>query len=1045
MPAERLPPGLYERLLSLGLDREVQALDRARFAAQTQSPADTERPRLLARYVHQLLLLALDAQKGKDADIRQLDLCRRVLDQLIAKDTGLDADDHLATPAALLTALTEQAGLGTNALHPTAIPLGAGDLLVNAPGEPGLGQTLQTEIPSADRIDLLCAFIKWNGFRVLQDALRAHLDRGRSMRVITTIYIGATERRAIDELARLGARVKVSYETRNTRLHAKAWHFHRESGFSTAYVGSSNLSGAALLEGLEWNVRVSQAETPALLDKLRATFEGYWADAQFEDYDPSRDAERLDGALVLARGSGRDHITAIPTYELRPYPFQTEILDKLHAERERHGRHKNLIVAATGTGKTLIAAFDYRRLGQDGRWPSLLFVAHRREILTQSLDVFRAVLRDGAFGELYVDGQKPKEGRHVFASIQGLARFDLDRIRPADFDVVIVDEFHHAEAPTYRRLLDHLRPKELLGLTATPERSDGESVVKWFDGRIAAELRLWEALQRGLLSPFQYFGIHDSVDLSTVRWTRGGYELADLDKLYTGNDRRVSLVLKALRDRVLDVRRMRALGFCVSVAHAHYMALRFTKAGIPAVAVSAETDSEERTDALRKLRAREVNVVFAVDLFNEGVDVPEIDTVLFLRPTESATVFLQQLGRGLRMVNGKDCLTALDFIGQQHQRFRFDLRFRALTGSTRAGLKQDIDQGFPFLPAGSSIQLDRVATQAVLDNLRAAINARFGSLVAEVKSLPPADRTLAGFLSATGLDLEDVYRRPGWTWTRLMREAGHATPAAGPSEEELTRGVQRLLHVDDPEWLSFLKASLASTTPPLIDGLSRREQRILTGLHFALWSDKTARKADLQLSMERIWAHAAIRDELRQLLALLDDRAPIAPTPLAGLLGWEHPVPLSVHSAYQLSDILAAFGLMTPSKPHLIREGVKFDKASRSDLFFVTLDKSEKQYSPTTRYRDYAISRDLFHWESQSTTTVRSKTGQRYIHHRARGTNVLLFVREAKKDGSRTQPYVFVGPADYESHAGDRPIAITWRLRLPMPPGLFEESRVAAG
>jgi hypothetical protein len=475
------------------------------------------------------------------------------------------------------------------------------------------------------------------------------------------------------------------------------------------------------------------------------------------------------------------------------------------------------------------------------------------------------------------------------------------------------------------------------------------------------------------------------------------------------------------------------------------MAGRFSEAGVPAMAVAAETRSEERADALRKLREREINVLFAVDLFNEGVDVPEIDTVLFLRPTESATVFLQQLGRGLRLVDGKDCLTALDFIGQQHKRFRFELRFRALTGSSRGALKREIEQGFPYLPAGCSIQLDRVATGLVLDNLREAIGARFESLVEEVKALSPKDRTLARFLAATGLELEDVYRRRDWTWTGLLRAAGHSTTDPGPSEGELSRGLGRLLHLDDPEWLSYLQTALSSPSPPAVPVLRPNEQRILTALHFALWSERSARKVSLQASLELLWRHPAVRDELLQLLALLEDRASIVPVPLPKVLEWTFPVPLSVHSTYRLDDILSAFGLLTPDKPHRIREGVKYDQATKSDIFFVTLEKAEKHYSPTTRYRDYAISPQLFHWETQSTTTVASPTGRRYLTHREHGTHVLLFVRQAKKEAGQTQPYVFLGPADYVSHTGDRPIAITWRLVVPMPAELFQQARVAVG
>jgi HKD family nuclease len=331
---EWLPPGLYERLLSLGLGRHLQELAAHRLEARTEVPEETERPRLLARYLHDLLFLAFEALSGKDAEARQLELCRRVLAELAASESGVLEDDHLQEPTRVLTAVAETSGLGSPVVDPTAIPLGTGDLLVNARGEPGLGPTLQTEIPSADRIDLLCAFIKWNGFRILGPAVRRHLERGRPLRVLTTTYIGATERRALDLLAGMGAQVKVSYEVRRTRLHAKAWLFERASGYSTAFVGSSNLSRSAMLDGLEWNVRLSEVETPALLEKFRATFETYWADSQFEDYEPARDRERFDRAVQEARGPVSP--TVLPSFEVRPYPFQEEMLERLRAERERH-------------------------------------------------------------------------------------------------------------------------------------------------------------------------------------------------------------------------------------------------------------------------------------------------------------------------------------------------------------------------------------------------------------------------------------------------------------------------------------------------------------------------------------------------------------------------------------------------------------------------------------------------------------------------------------------------------------------------------------
>ena len=318
----------------------------------------------------------------------------------------------------------------------------------------------------------------------------------------------------------------MSYDTRTTRLHAKAWLFERFSGFSTAFIGSSNLTHSAMLDGVEWNVRLAEASTPNLIEKFKAAFESYWADPDYEAYDPSRDAERFDNAVRPTAVFEPSHVFH---FDLQPWPFQREMLQRLQAERERHHRHRNLVVAATGTGKTLVAAFDFRRLRESRQNPSLLFVAHRREILSgESLAASRAVLRDGSFGELLVDGHRPERNRHVFASIQSLAHIELDAITPDAFDVVVVDEFHHAAAPTYERLLNSLRPRILLGLTATPERTDGRSVLEWFDGRIAVELRLWDALERGLLCPFQYFGLHDGTDLSHLQWSRRGYDVAAL-------------------------------------------------------------------------------------------------------------------------------------------------------------------------------------------------------------------------------------------------------------------------------------------------------------------------------------------------------------------------------------------------------------------------------------------------------------------------------------------------------------------------------------
>ncbi len=975
---------------------------------------------------------------------RRFVACLRALRQIPA--------EALVAPLAILREVRQPGRLNAAApaLPRPLVPLDAADLLVNARAQPSVGAAIEREIHSADSIDLVCAFVRWNGLRMIRPALEAFCGAGKPLRVITTVYTGSTERRALDWLVGIGAQVKVSYDTRTTRLHAKAWLFERGTGYSTAFIGSSNLTHSAMLDGVEWNVRLAQASTPDLLDKFKAAFDSYWADADYESHDPARDTQRFDQAVRVAPQPAG---TPILHFDLHPYPFQREMLQALTVERERHGRFHNLVVAATGTGKTMVAAFDYQQIRKNGQNPSLLFVAHRKEILSQSLAAYRAVLKDYQFGQMLVDGQKPTEDRHVFASVQSLAQIPLDDLMPDAYDVVVVDEFHHAAAATYERLLNRLAPRILLGLTATPERTDGRSILGWFDNRIAVELRLWDALERGLLCPFQYFGISDGVDLSRVQWAKGGYVQADLERVYTGDQARVDLALKAIADKLVDPRAMRALGFCVSVAHAEFMAREFTRRGIPSVAVSADSSSGEREGALRELRNKAVNVVFCVDLFNEGVDVPEVDTVLFLRPTESALVFLQQLGRGLRRMDDKPCLTVLDFVGQAHRKFRFDLRLRALIGGHRSELIRQVEQGFPTLPSGCSIQLDRVATDVVLANIRQSVGSTFPSLVAELRAVASewaeeggdaTGITLAHFLDKAALDLGDVYRTPGLSWSRLRRATDLEVEAEGPDEDRLIRAMGRLLHVDDPVRLDlYRRAGLGALTERELDE-STPEGRILVGLHYGLWGAKDS-STSLHESMARLQQHPAVARELAELMQVLDDRAVHAPRPLDHSLGWRHQVPLGVHGRASRDEILSAFGRLSFARRSAIREGVYFDRETNTDLFFVTLEKTEGHYSPSTMYRDYAISPDLFHWESQSQTSVESSAGLRYLRQRTGNTNVILFVRHRKYENGRTAAYTCLGPADYLSHKGSRPIAITWKLRYAMPEDFFRGARVATG
>ncbi|MGQ5263661.1 DUF3427 domain-containing protein [Micromonospora sp. ZYX-F-536] len=1020
-----LERGIYEHLITKQLADHLHRVDPALIQHRALDAADSHGP--LTRHLAALISRALQAVPGGDDKLHhQVELTNRIAEAIaVLSPAATNHSDQVADAKNLLHAI---AAPPTPPAQPTfpqrpTTPLSTGALLVNGKHQPRIGHEVTHEMASAEHVDLLCAFIKWHGLRIVEPAIRDLIRRGGRLRVITTTYMGATDQRALDRLAELGADIKVSYETRTTRLHAKAWLFRRTNGTTTAYVGSSNLSKSALVDGVEWNVRISNIEQPHVIDTFTATFEDYWNDPAFEEYDTAKDAERLRQALSGERAD--DVPTQIANLDVRPYPYQAEILADLDAERQVHGRHRNLVVMATGTGKTVVAALDYRRLHRAGQVDSLLFVAHQEQILKQSMSTFRQVMGDGSFGEMLVGGKEPTHWTHVFASIQSLHRREIN---PDAYDMVIVDEFHHAEAPTYARLLERLRPRVLLGLTATPDRADGGDVRRWFDGHAAVELHLWDALERQLLAPFQYFGVHDDVDLSHLRWKRGqGYDPAELDGLYTGNHARARMVLKAVQDTA-DVGRMRTLGFCVSIGHAEFMADWFTRHGVPSAAVTSRADRTTRDGLLREFKAGKLRVLFTVDLFNEGVDLPMVDTILMLRPTESATIFLQQLGRGLRLDDDKPCLTVLDFIGGQHANFRFDLRWRALTGVSRRAVEAAVRDDFPSLPSGCHVELDRVAKEVVLANLKSALPTSKNGLVAELRQL--GDVRLAEFLRETGLEIEDIYRSASiGGWAGLRRLAGIETSTAGPDDRELGRAIGRMLHIDDVDRLDLL-ARVAT-------GEHRGGGRLLDMLHFSLWGPSVS-LTERDARLKRLWGEPARCAELRQVTEVLRDRIHrVTVTPQPGR------VPLRVHARYSRNEACAAFGMTNPGS---LREGVKWLESEQADLFFVTLVKSEEHYSPTTMYADRAITDNLFQWESQSTTSSASGTGQRYIQHAERGSTVHLFVRETKLADRDlgAPPYLYAGPMTYQEHTGDRPMRILWRLHHPLPADIYAAARAIA-
>lgn len=1071
-----IPFGIYEQVINTIISRHLERLGTELAKIQTARMDTVESSKILAEYLALLIREVFDRIEG-EAEVleKRVELCNRLIEYIstiIEKgELGFRPSREMAElvrtyivnqDAKLLLAIVDKQG-ALPALNADAISIIRPDasiaensLFTGAAHEPSMVSEMKKEILSCDRIELLVSFIKWSGLRLILDELQTFTQRGGELRVITTSYLGATDYKAIEKLSALpNTEICISYDTERTRLHAKTYVFWRDSGFSCAYVGSSNISAPAMTSGLEWNIKLSEYDSKDILKKIQATFASYWHSHDFIKFDLKRDGPRLRQALKSERGYAQDEEGKFAyNFDITPYYFQQEILDKLKAEREIHDSYRNLVVAATGTGKTVVAAFDYKRFVQEhpGQPNRLLFVAHRKEILQQSRDCFRAILKDYNFGSLLVGGSYPEELEHLFVSIQSLNSKEIATLTaPSYYDFVIIDEFHHAAAPSYSEVLEYYQPQILLGLTATPERADGQDVFQYFNGRIAAELRLNEAIERKLLSPFHYFCVTDTVSLENVRWQAGKYDRQQLDNLFVFEaaqaQKRVGNIIQAIDRYCGEIKDIIGLGFCVSKEHAGYMAEKFNLAGIPAEYLVAESDDLVRSSVRQRLVSREINFIFVVDLYNEGVDIPELNTVMFLRPTESLTVYIQQLGRGLRLSEGKEALTVLDFVGQANRKFNFEERFRALLARTRRTVEYEIEHGFVHVPRGCSIQMERQAQEYVLENIRSTINNK-KNLRLKIKDFlqihPLMDAKV--FFESYHVHPRDVYaKRCTLSWLAAEAGAPYAVAHGDRQDKFIASALMRLTAANSRRWLKYLLEVLPRIKAHrgrAEDGgkQTKLERTMLLMFHYTVYGkgldDLGANFLSIEEAIYGVIADDFIYNELLGLLQYQYGRIEFVDKPLD--LGFASP--LDLYCSYTLDQILVALGRHTENKRKHFQEGVLYLPEEKLDVFFVTLNKSDKDYSPSTMYRDYAISEEQFHWQSQSNTSVASVTGQRYINQRLNGNRVLFFVREYKKQGQVAAPYRCLGLADYVSHYGSAPISIVWKMHEPMPGFVLQEA-----
>ena len=1023
-----LKQGIYEHIINKETERNIEYAEQLGLVCQYQPIDAAESPQMLANYLANAIRKKLeDTEEQQD----RVNIINRIM-----IDAGLIDDKQISQPTNLLSEVMskQKAALSQESKTFTVRPISGfrvSNLFTGGNSSLSLGEEIRREIASADEICLIVSFLRLSGVRIIIDDLRKFCEReGSRLRIITTTYCGVTESKAIKELASLpNTEIKISYNTEFEHLHAKAYIFVRNSGMNTAYIGSSNLSKSAQTEGLEWNMRVTSVENPHIIKTALATFDIYWNSPNFEDFRIGG-IEKFNKEINRNTFHGKNQELVYHKYMLLPH--QKQILDKLRVEREERNNYRNLIVAATGTGKTVISAFDYQEFVRSHPRSRILFTAHREEILRQSLYTYRGVLQDANFGSLWVGGNKPQDAseyEHLFVSISMFnSRFEefFALLEPDFYDYIVIDEAHHSQAESYRKLFDHFKPHILVGLTATPERMDGLDLRPDFGGRISAEIRLPQALQAGLLTPFQYLCISDDTDLSdNSLWSGQKYNVERLaEKLC--DESRANLIANALHKYLADEYTCRALCFCVNKRHADFMAEQLRKHGFNAQSLTSDTTNERRKDLAKDLRKGTLHYLCVVDIFTEGVDFPEVDTVLFLRPTESLTIFLQQLGRGLRLSAGKTELTVLDFVAQANCKYDYASRFRALTLNPEKNIQKQIKEGFTQLPLSCSIVMEKKARQYILDNITNAIYNRRRIIreIATYSSVP----TLSQFLENNGQDIRILYTASN-CWSSYKRAAGRISYIDDNITKRLEKGMSNMIHHNTASFLRFVEQFINENDVYLLEV----NRTYATMLYYTLFQDKLDKAGfnsiEEALQLVHLPEYSCFKQEILEIISHLLTHLEIKTIPL----DVENFPGLELYGCYTREDVFTLVGRQTPElKMQGAASGVFNLPEHNATLLFVTLNKSEKDFSPSTQYNDYLINENYFHWQSQNTDSHDNKGGKRYTDQMQKQNKIILFVREEKNDGfGNTSPFHCFGFVDYISSYDDFPMNVTWKLQEP--------------
>ena len=928
---------------------------------------------------------------------------------------------------------------------------------------------LKNELMTCKKFYFIVSFIKYSGIQLLISTLDELEALGIQGEIITSVYLNITDPKALSKLLSYkNIKVKI-YNNSNESFHTKAYLFEKEK-YHTCIIGSSNISQSALYSAEEWNVKLTDND---FFDIYNQSFN------QFQKLWNSNEAIELTEDFVGKYEEYREKNRPQNTFDYRkiqtekkkfiPNSMQIEILEKLKNTRES-GNNRGLVVAATGTGKTYLAAMDVKDFFKNRKNSSFLFIAHREELLDNAIRVFSDILHIDKenFGRIF-SGNKEVGHNMIFASVQSLRNcykeFDTDK-----FHYIIIDEFHHASASSYETIIHYFKPEFLLGLTATPERMDGKDILALCDYNLVGEMGMRKAMEKDLIVPFHYFGVNDiTVDYEKIPYRNGKY-----DEEILSNDLSVSIrtdyIVEKMEKFGYDGKYMSGIAFCQNIKHALYMKNEFSRKGYKSELLTSKINLTERSKILESFRNKEIEILCVVDILNEGIDIPDINLLLFLRPTLSSTVFIQQIGRGLRKSVGKDFVTIIDFIGNHRKDylitkvFSDEIHNKSFLYEKKEKIIEQIKNQFANIPGASYIELDRICQERIIDKIekinftsRNALKEMYNEFKNDIGKSPEEFLEISDFDSNIELFVELVTKVGSFYETQVQFENDNFIKyyRMKNPKTDLLAYMEKKIRLCEPFTYLTVKFFLKSK----YEGQNLRNKYINSEILLSEYKKYFSIKDKFKnfYLLERIF-NELIEDEIlevdlygykisKKYEAIFYEEDKNFEKRLSDLINLGlnefrkndieefNDNVLITHKEYKRIDLQILLDSKVPKGTW--RAG--YANTEKDICLFITNDKSHIMQE-NLKYDNSLHSDEIIQWISQPKTYHSSSVGQMFIKHREKNMKVHIFARKyAFMNGNKTNPFIYLGQADYYRSFGDKPMTILWKLRRKLPQELIQE------